>query len=437
MNSLSIHSFRATARAAALALVGALVSAQGSAPAAGEPGGPGLALRSSKILTCAKEGPQFVNNGVVLVRDGKIERVGRAADVAVPDGYELVDVGEKWIMPGLIDLHCHVGGTFDINDMVYLTNPGCRASTAVIPANPALERAIAGGVTTVLFIPGSGTNIGGQGILFKTGHEHFEDAVLRDPGSMKLAQAGNPERFGWGIGRAFMNWNTRNTFMRGIAYAKKWEAYEQDETAEKPEVDPQFEIIRALRRGDCHISAHTQIYQVSLMSVQMVKETLGLPIFIDHGTFDSWRHAKITNDAGVAAILGPRSIDVPTRGFIRWSGSNPERIQGVVAGYQQAGHELIGFNTDSPVIPQEELQLQASMGVRYGFDDSKLDTVRGLTIVPAIAAGIESRVGSIEAGKDADLLVVTGHIADPRTSVEQVFVDGVKHYDTKEDVRRW
>ena len=396
----------------------------------------GMALKSAKVLTCAQEGPAVVDNGVVLVKDGKIERVGRASDVEIPEGYEVVDVGTKWLMPGLIDLHCHVGGVFDINDMVFLTNPGISARGAVINGNPMLQRACAAGVTSVLFIPGSGTNIGGQGVLFKTGFEHWDESLIRDPGSLKLAQAGNPERFAWGVGRSFMNWNTRNTFKRGIAYAKRWEAHEAGE-GPMPEVDPQFEILRKLRKRATVISTHTQIYQVSLMTATMVAMELDLPVFIDHGTFDSWRMAKIADEAGMAAILGPRSIDVPTRGFIRWSGSNPERIQGVVAGYQENGHTLIGFNTDSPVIPQEELQLQAAMGVRYGFDDSALGTIRGLTIVPAIAAKIDHRLGSLEAGKDADILVVTGHIADPRTSVERVFIDGRSVYDTTEDKRRW
>ena len=137
------------------------------------------------------------------------------------------------------------------------------------------------------------------------------------------------------------------------------------------------------------------------------------------------------------ACLGPRNIDVPAAGFIRWSGSNPERIQGVAAGYQEMGHTRIGFNTDSPVIPQEELQLQASMAVRYGFDESEMQTVRGLTIIPAMAGGIQDRVGSLEVGKDADILITTGDITDPRNSVELVLQLGEVVYDPVNGKRRW
>jgi hypothetical protein len=306
----------------------------------------------------------------------------------------------------------------------------------VTPGNPLLRVGLAAGVTSVLYIPGSGTNVGGQGVLLRTGYDHYEDAEIRNPGSMKLAQAGNPERWLTRPNRSFMNWNTRTTFKKGISYAQQWEAYERDGGVQ-PRKDPQWEIFRHLRKRDCHISTHTQIYQVILKTITMVHDELGLPFFIDHGTFDSWRVAALAEERGIFACLGPRGIDVPTRGFINWSGSNPERIQGVAAGYQELGHSRIGFNTDSPVIPQEELQLQAAMGVRYGFDDSNMDHLRGLTIVPAMAGGIGDSVGSIEVGKDADLLVVTGDIADPRASVELVLQQGNVVYDPETEGRRW
>ena len=396
----------------------------------------GRALLSSKVVTCANEGPAVINHGVVLVKDGMIEAVGRQGQVEIPEGYEVVDVGDDWLMPGLVEMHCHVAGTFDINDMVYLTNPGLSSRVAVIPDNPTLQRSVAAGVTTMLFIPGSGTNIGGQGVLLKAGVDTWEEALVRDPGSLKLAQAGNPERFAWGIGRAFMNWNTRNTFQRGIEYAEGWEAFERGEGPE-PDVDPQWEILRRLRKDEARISTHTQIYQVSLMTITMVAQELGLPVFIDHGTFDSYKMAGYAYENDVIAIIGPRSVDPPSRGLERFAGTRSEIIQGCAAGYQENGHELVGFNTDAPVIPQEELQLQAAMAVRYGFDDSEMQAIRGLTIVPAMAGGIDDRLGSLEVGKDADILQITGHPADPRSWVKRVWVNGGSVYDTAEDRRRW
>lgn len=410
--------------------------------AAAEPSAPastadrGLAIKARKALTVPMEGPQFIDNAVMLVKDGKIEAIGPAASTPIPLGYEVMDVGERWLMPGMIDLHSHIAGTFDINDTVYLTNPGLRAHASVIPQNSSLQRAVAGGVTSILFIPGSGSNMGGWGVLLKTGHDKYEEMLIRNPGSLKLAQAGNPEGFLFGVGRSFMNWNTRNTFQRGVAYAKRWEAFDQGK-GPKPDRDLQFDIVNSLYKHEAQVSTHTQIYQVVNATLTTVAEELKLPVYIDHGTFDGHRAAPRAMKLGVSAILGPRSVDIPTAGFVRWSGSNPEKIGGVAAGYQEHGMEMIGFNTDAPVIPQEELSLQASMAVRYGFKYDQLQTVRGLTIIPAKTAGIDDRLGSLEVGKDADILIITGDPADPRTSVEGVLIDGQKVYDPHENRRRW
>lgn len=401
----------------------------------GEPGslgGPGLALTATKILTAEWQGRSVVNHGVVLVKDGMIEAVGPRDEVEIPDGYHVHDCGDDWLMPGLVEMHCHVAGQFGLNDTVFLTNPGIRASADVVPDNPLIRKGLAAGVTTVLYIPGSGTNIGGQGVLLRTGFAEYERSEIRNPGSMKLAQAGNPERWLLRPNRSFMNWHTRNTFKRGIAYAKQWEEYERT-GQDKPKVNPQWEIFRALRKNDAQVSTHTQIYQVVHATLTMIHDELGIPVFIDHGTFDSWRLGKEIEKRDIFAIIGPRSIDVPTRGFINWSGSNPERIQGCAAGYQQEGVTRIGFNTDSPVIPQEELQLQAAMGVRYGFDNSNADAVRGLTIVPAMSCGLGDAIGSIEAGKIADIITITGDPADPRSFVKHVWQSGETVYDADEN----
>jgi imidazolonepropionase-like amidohydrolase len=408
------------------------------APAPGEVGGPGLGLRAAKALAVSASGPQVIDDALMIVRDGKIAAIGPAGQTPLPADHVYEDLGDAWLMPGMIDLHSHVAGTFDLNDMVYLTNPGLRAATAVVPGWPDLRKAVAGGVTTVLFIPGSGTNVGGQGVLVKTGLDRYEDMEVRRVGSLKLAQAGNPEswmRAIGGSGRAFMNWHTRDTFRRGLAYASRYAASEA--AGEEPERDIQWDVFRALAAKESQVSTHTQMFQVVSMTISMIREEFGLDVYVDHGTFDGYRAAGRAQAAGVPAILGPRSVQVPDPNWIRYLNSNTDgRILGVAAAYQEAGHETIGFNTDAPVIPQEELSVQATVGARYGFDDSMLDTVRGLTIVPARVAGIDHLVGSLEPGKQADVLVLTGHPADPRTSVERVWIEGRAVYDAREG-RRW
>jgi len=398
-----------------------------------------VAILAGKALTLPLEGPQVINDAVVLLKDGKIEAVGPASELAVPAGYEVVDARSSWVMPGMIDLHCHVASTNffvnDLNDGVYLTNPGLRAWTSVVPRNANLKRAVAAGVTTVLYIPGSATNMGGQGVLIKTGLDRYERMLVRNPGSLKLAQAGNPERWTIGPGRSFMNWNTRNTFKRGLAYARRWKEHVEG-NGEAPVIDPQWEVFRDLLAKTTQVSTHTQLYQVVLMTITMVRQELGLDVYIDHGSFDGWKTAALAQETGVQAILGPRQITSTVYRTGRGVDTDGA-IFGMAAKYQEQGHRMIGFNTDAPVIPEEELSLQSAVAVRYGFDSSNLEHVRGLTIVPATAAGIADRVGSLEPGKDADVLVVDGDPADPRSSVSVAFIEGERVYDRERNWPRW
>lgn len=147
------------------ALAAGALTLVGAAPAvgvqeAGAPGGPGLAILTQKALLVPLEGQQVQDHAVILVRDGLIEAVAHRDDLVVPSGYEVRDVGADWVCPGFVDLHSHIAGTRGLNDTVYQTNPGLRISATVIPKNPALELGVAGGVSTILFIPGSGSNLG-------------------------------------------------------------------------------------------------------------------------------------------------------------------------------------------------------------------------------------------------------------------------------------
>src|SRR5207248_6554301 len=162
---------------------------------------PRLALHVGKIITCAG---QPIVNGTILVSNGKIEAIGPRAEIKVPEGYTVIDHDDKFAMPGLVDVHSHVGGSGDINEMVYQTNPELRVLDVIKPNNEQLKVAVAGGVTTINFIPGSGTNMGGWGTLMKTGPGTLEEVVLRSPGCLKIAQAGNPERQGGEVGSGRM-----------------------------------------------------------------------------------------------------------------------------------------------------------------------------------------------------------------------------------------
>ncbi len=429
----------ALAIACALSLEGAAL--ESATPQPGERGGPGLALFAAKALTAAWKGEQALDNAVLLVRDGRIEAVGARDKVAVPAGYVVRDLGSLWVMPGMIDLHCHAAGTMDINDLVYVTQPELSARTSVIPDNPAFRRGIAAGVTAVLFIPGSGVNCGGRGVLLKTGPERYEDALIRDPGSLKVAQWGNPESYAFGVGKTWENYHLRHMFRTGQAYAKAWSEFEAGK-GPQPERKLELDVFRDLFAKRTQISTHTQITQVVMMTLLMIRGEFGLDVYIDHGEFGGYRMAELAEKMGVPAILGPRNVETMSLGMMLFTGESPERFQGIAAGYQERGHSMIGFNTDCLPFPGftpslEDLPTQGAIAVYYGFDDRDMATVRGLTIVPAKTAGIDHRVGSLEVGKDADIVVLTGVPSDPRRAVEQVYVEGRRLYDTASNRRRW
>lgn len=400
------------------------------APCADEPARDGLALLCAKAVTCAADQP-VVDRAVVLIVDGVIQEVSRREDVEIPADYEVIDLGDLWVMPGMVDLHCHIGGSRDINDMVYQTNPGLRVRCSVRSGNPALQVGLAAGVTTVLFIPGSGTAVGGQGVLMKTRPGPYEEIEVRAPGSLKTAQGNNPKSHLLGCGPALYNYHIREIFRRGRAYHEAWEASAAG--GEQPQRDIQLDVFRALNAGEAQVSAHTQQHAVVQSTLRIQVREFSIPTFIDHGSMDAFRGAAGAQALDVPAILGPRNVSWMSkgRGF-----DHDGRLVGIAAEYQQRGHTRIGFNTDSPVIPEESLQLQAGIAMRYGLEDDDLTAVRGLTAVPAEAAGIDDRVGSLSPGRDADILVLTGHPADPRTSIERVFIEGVAVYDAQRG-RRW
>ena len=383
---------------------------------------PLVVLKAAKVFTAAEQ--DMINNGAVVVQGQKIVAVGRAVEILADERYEgaeVIDLGRNWLCPGAVEAHNHVAGSLrDLNDNVYLTNPGQQTHEVLEPENPYLLDSVAGGITSALFIPGSGSNMGGFGMLVKTAGETVEEMVVRAPGSLKVAQAGNPERYGFGVGRAMMNWNTRDTLEKGIQWV-------HDYRAGKVPFNPMYENFTGLVDKTVPVSVHTQIYQVVMQTILMQKRDLGLDPFIDHGTFDGFKTGSLAVQYDVPVMNGPRQF---------WFDRSKAQIIGNAAGwYEQVPNGLLlGYNTDAPVIPQEELPYQAAMGVRLGAGDSR-DGLLGITRHPAIALKMDDIAGSIRPGLEADLVLWTGNPIDPRSHVLKTWVRGKLVYDAKDGRR--
>ncbi|MFH2001952.1 MAG: hypothetical protein ABIK28_19910 [Planctomycetota bacterium] len=384
-----------------------------------------LAVRAGKLITMDGQ-DRVLNHAVVLIRGAVIEAVGLESEVAIPEGYKVIDASENWVVPGLVDYHSHIGGSLsDLNDGVYLTNPGLRADEGFQPDNPRIRDAKAAGLSTLLVIPGSGNNMAGFGLMYKSIGRTPEESIIANPGCWKMAQAGNPESYWYGVGRSFMNWNLRTTIEEVKRYHDKWSAYENGETKEEPEFDPAYDPIRGIFRNEYPTCMHTQAYQVCLATFKMMHDHFGFWTVPTHSTFDAYKLAPLARERDIVIIAGPRNLCYDR---------TERRINGVAARWAQGGVEALGTETDAPVVPIEEHTFQATMACRLGWEHYA--ALKGITMATARGAMLESRVGSIEIGKDADLGIWSGDPVDPRSYCAITIVNGHVVYDMN-DGRRY
>jgi len=382
-----------------------------------EPGERGVVVIGHKLFVL-DDADTVLAPGMVVVRDGRIAAVGAPREV--PEGFEVHTWPEGWVSPGLIDLHSHVqtGGWGDINDMVLPINADLRVSATVRPGNTEIQRACSAGVTTLFGIPGSGTSMSGFGVLYKTKHDcTYEEAVYADPGGLKVAQDSNPQRGAgdFGASRAALGWILRDANDSARA------ALEQDR------FDLALENLKRIHSRELPVLIHTAGSEGTANTARMWRAEYGARSVLSHGSFDGWKSAPYVAAQGMPVNNGPRIID--------YGPSREGRFVGMAAEYVDAGAPLISLNTDAPVLPQEELFLQGSLASRYGLDE--YTALRALTIHPARAFGIDDRLGSLEAGKDADIVVFDGNPLDPRSRVELVLIDGEIEYHRLRDGQRF
>jgi imidazolonepropionase-like amidohydrolase len=371
----------------------------------------GLIVRCGKVLTMDGS-DRVLAPGVVVVRNEKIEAV--AEDCSEVEGFTILELERGWALPGMVDLHTHIhsGSWRDINDSVFLTNPELRVTPAMRPGNPDIQRARAGGVTTLFGIPGSGSSISGFGALYKAkSSESYHDVVLRDPGGMKVAQTHNPQRSNGDMGQTWcgLSWMLEEVNARAL---------EQEDRR-----NPRLEPLRRVHRGELPVLIHCAGVEGVASAVRMWKGRYGTRCVVSHGCFDGWMAADFVASMGVPVNHGPRTLD--------YLHTQEGRVVATAAEYLRAGVPQFSLNTDSRVVPQEEFFLQGSVSARLGADSYQM--LRALTIHPAQSFGIDDRVGSLEPGKDADLVITSGDPLDPRSRVELVVIDGRIEYDRERD----
>ena len=360
-----------------------------------------------------------IHNARLIVKGGQIVAVGKQSELEIPAGYEHHVFPRSWAFPGGVDLHNHsqTGSWEDINDMVNPNNPELRVLDTVRPWNLQYQDACAGGVTTVNAIPGSGTNMSGAGVLVKLRPaEDNGDAILRHPGSVKVAQGYNPERSSdLGGARMGMWWMLRWWLDRARVVA------EADTLDENPEVAH----IAAIVQGKHPYLVHTAGGRDTYGTVRMFQLEAQVPVVVSHASFNGYMTAPALAEIGAALNVGPRNID--------FSFNGKAQVRGLVEAYESGGNTDISVQTDAPVVPAEEYLYQATLAERFGA--TTWTCLESINVIPARQIMADHRVGTLQPGLDADIVIKAGQPLDPRSPVQLVLVDGEIVYDIRQGQR--
>jgi imidazolonepropionase-like amidohydrolase len=246
---------------------------------------------------------------------------------------------------------------------------------------------------------------------------------------MKATQAYNPERRGGDLGRTRMgmSWMLRYILRQAKDYSEAWRAYEQGETEHKPRLRPELEKMRQVFQGKIPTIIHTYEGWGVMQTIRMFHDETGLKSIPTHTAGGGYMVGdEAARRENVHINIGPRVVDST------WGGEDDGRIHGMGAEYRKRGLENLSINTDAVGwggMSQEELSFQAAMTARLGVDD--LTAMKAITINAARALDIDDRIGSLEVGKDADIVIKKASLLDVTTPVDLVFVDGRIAYQRK------
>ena len=364
-----------------------------------------------------------IEQGYIEFENGKITALG--AMEACPAGGEVYDAAGRFVLPGFVDAHCHLGicgdsvgvESDDCNEMTDPITPQLRALDGVNPFDRYFGETARAGITTVLTGPGSANPIAGQFIALKTTGRRIDDMAILPAAAMKFAMGENPkmtygEKHDTPSTRMATAALIRETLYKAQEYMNKKEKAEADPEEDAPDYDAKLEALLPVLRRELPAHFHAHRADDILTAIRISKE-FNLDYVIVHGT-DGHLIADILAEEGARVICGPIMTDRSKPELFYQRTDNP-------AALARAGVK-VAICTDHPELPAEYLPLSAAMAVRAGM--YKDEALRAITINGAEIAGIADRVGSLKVGKDADIIVTTAHPFALECKVEAVFIDG-------------
>lgn len=356
----------------------------------------------------------------ILVEEGRIKAIGQSLEA--PEGVRIVDAEGLSVYPGFVEAHGHIGldgygigyEGMDYNEMNDIISPQMRGIDGVKAMDPALPKAAAAGVTCVCVGPGSANVLGGTFTTIKTVGKRVDDMVVRDGVAMKCAFGENPKRV-YRDKKDSSRMTTaallRETLFKAREYMEKKETAGED-ISKRPAFDIKLEALLPVLKKEIPLKAHAHAAEDIFTALRIARE-FDVKITLEHVTEGHLIVEELAKE-NVPLAVGPTLTSASKFELRNKSWTTP----GVLAA---AGCQ-VSIITDSPVIPQEYLPLCAGLAVQAGMDP--FAALQAITINPARHAGIADRVGSLEVGKDADIVITDGCPFEVSTKVKYVFVDG-------------
>ncbi|HOB30051.1 MAG TPA: amidohydrolase [Bacillota bacterium] len=379
-----------------------------------------LAITNCKIYPVDRE---VIGKGTILIENGKIVDVG--SDITIPPNAQVIDASGKLAFPGFIDAHSHLGlnescigfeGS-DVNESTDPVTPNMRAIDGFNPLDVTVKEARESGVTSCAVGPGSANVVGGTFMAVKTFGTRVDNMVIKDPVAMKVAFGENPKRVYSNKGKTPSTRMGTAAILREILaktmrYNEQLEAAAED-PSKKPGYDAKLEAMLPVIKGEIPLKAHAHRSDDIFTAIRIAKE-FNIRITLDHCTDGALIAEEIAKE-GFPAIVGPSfghrsKFELTNKSFV---------TPGVLA---KAGVK-VAITTDSPVTPLHSLPLMAGMAVSAGMEHD--DALRAITLNPAEIIGIDSRVGSITPGKDADIVIFQGHPFEISSKPWMILIDGI------------